>query len=84
MSDAANLSCLELGERPFPASVQAIYYEGTAAEWAALKAQNNAVSESGTPPDPFGEAVIYYFSENPPAAAGNFWRYVDGVPTVWA
>lgn len=78
-------SLKELGERPFPASVQAIFYEGTAAEWAALKAQNNAVGEGGTTlKNPFGEAVIYYFSENPPAAAGNFWRYSDGVPTVWA
>ena len=25
----------------------------------------------------------YYYSENHPTEEGNFWRYVDGVPTVW-
>ena len=29
------------------------------------------------------EATRYYYSENKPAAEGNYWHYVDGVPTIW-
>ena len=28
-------------------------------------------------------ATIYYYSETQPTAEGNYWHYVDGVPTVW-
>ena len=27
--------------------------------------------------------VIYYYSETQPQTDGNFWRYVNGVPTAW-
>ena len=27
--------------------------------------------------------TVYYLSENAPETEGNFWHYVDGVPTVW-
>ena len=26
---------------------------------------------------------VYYYSEDPPQESGKYWRYVDGVPTVW-
>ncbi len=28
-------------------------------------------------------ATKYYYSETQPTTAGNYWRYVDGVPTEW-
>lgn len=27
--------------------------------------------------------TVYYYSEIEPATPGNYWRYVEGVPTVW-
>ncbi len=28
-------------------------------------------------------ATRYYYSETTPTEAGNYWHYVDGVPTPW-
>ena len=53
-----------------------IYYEGTAEEWANIKVEIVNGDENG-------ELPLYYYSETQPTAAGNYWRYVDGVPTVW-
>ena len=27
--------------------------------------------------------TIYYYSETQPTTSGNYWRYVNGVPTAW-
>ena len=27
---------------------------------------------------------LYYYSENEPSAKGNYWHYVDGIPTIWS
>jgi hypothetical protein len=29
------------------------------------------------------DATWYYYSETKPTVQGNYWHYVDGVPTVW-
>lgn len=28
-------------------------------------------------------ATVYFYSESAPVRSGNFWHYVEGVPTVW-
>ena len=28
-------------------------------------------------------SYFYFYSENEPASDGNYWHYVDGVPTIW-
>lgn len=33
--------------------------------------------------DSLTSAEWYYYSEEEPAEAGNYWHYVDGVPTIW-
>ena len=33
--------------------------------------------------DEIKNATIYFYSETPPTQPGNYWRYVDGVPTPW-
>ena len=30
------------------------------------------------------KAQKYYYSENAPTTSGNYWHYVEGVPTVWS
>ena len=52
-----------------------VYYQGTAAEWALVEIASNN--------EPLRSATCYYYSETEPAASGNFWHYVGGVPTVW-
>ena len=33
--------------------------------------------------DEIKNATIYFYSETAPTEPGNYWRYVDGVPTPW-
>ena len=56
-------------------SLTDVYYTGTAAEWAAISIGLNNT--------PLTNATRYYYSETQPTTEGNFWRYVDGVPTPW-
>lgn len=85
-------SLKNLGPRPFEScdALSKIYYEGTETAWKALKAQNNEVDilpdgrqTPVTLQQAFSHATIYCFSANMPQEAGNYWRYVDGKPTVW-
>jgi len=56
-------------------SLETVFYEGTANEWGFISIGNyNSQLTSAT---------RYYYSETEPSAEGNFWRYVDGVPTIW-
>lgn len=50
--------------------VEKVLFKGTAEEWANV----SAAFPNG--------AVCYYYSEEEPSE-GNYWRYVNGVPTVW-
>ncbi len=54
-----------------------IYYTGTAAEWLEISIGNHSYSGG------FNTATRYYYSASEPAESGNFWHYVDGVPTAW-
>jgi hypothetical protein len=41
------------------------------------------VSSYTGPEIDFGSATVYYYVEQQPAESGNYWHYVDGVPTPW-
>ena len=60
-------------------SLTSIYYAGTAEEWSA----DNVGPEN----TPLTSATVYYYSkeltDEQKADGNNYWRYVDGVPTVW-
>ncbi len=63
--------------------LEAVYYNGSEAEWESVAANVKGSNE-------LLSAVRYYYSETAPALnaegtayAGNFWRYENGVPTVW-
>jgi len=57
------------------ANLTTIYYEGTEIEWSKIivEPQNK----------PLVSADICYYSETQPTTVGNYWHYVDGVPTKW-
>jgi len=73
-------SVVLIGENAFRGVVlEAVYYCGSESDW-----ENIEISEDGD----YGNAQLnnatrYYYSENPPTVAGNWWHYVDDVPTVW-
>ena len=59
-------------------NLTSVYYGGTAEDWA-----NIAI---GTYNEDLTNATRYYYVENEvdvPQDGGNYWHYVDGVPTAW-
>jgi hypothetical protein len=57
-------------------SLTKVFYKGTADGWAN-------VSIDSMLNDSILSATVYYYCEATPTSEGNFWHYVDGVPTVW-
>ena len=61
------------------------YYHGTQSQWEQI--QIVGINADGG--SIFGDnieiknATIYFYSETEPTQLGNYWRYVDGVPTPW-
>lgn len=65
----------------FERYISRIYYKGTAEDWARINIDYGVT---------FAGAKRYYYSETEPelnaegtAYNGNYWHYVDDVPTVW-
>ena len=56
-------------------ALQTVYYRGDAEAWEAISI--------GSSNEDLTLATRYYYSESAPTVKGNFWHYVDGVPTVW-
>jgi hypothetical protein len=53
----------------------AVFYGGTdSVAWETI-----AIGNSN---QPLTNATIYYYAELNPGVTGNYWRYVDGVPTI--
>ncbi len=52
-----------------------IYYTDTEEKWMTI-----AIDSFNSP---LIYATRYYYSETQPTTLGNYWRYVDGVPTAW-
>ena len=59
--------------------IKSVYYNGSAEEWS------NVIIDGGFGDNQyFIDANPYYYSETKPTTKGNFWHWVDGVPTVWS
>ena len=52
-----------------------IYYGGDASDWSGIWIGDDNEKLTG--------ATIYYYSETQPTSAGNWWHFVDNVPTAW-
>jgi hypothetical protein len=57
-------------------NINTVYYTGTAVEWNEISIDSNGNY-------PLISASRYYYSESEPTTSGNYWHYVDGVPTKW-
>ena len=56
-------------------SLANVYYFGDQDDWDTITIDSLNV--------PLENATRYYYSQSTPTTKGNFWRYVDGVPTPW-
>ena len=56
-------------------SLTTVYYGGTASEWDEITIDSSNSNLTS--------ATRYYYSETAPTVAGNYWHYVNGVPTKW-
>ena len=56
--------------------ISGVYYKGDADEWAKVQTGTSCFGYTTSVP-------IYYYSDNEPAESNKYWRYVNGVPTVW-
>lgn len=59
-------------------SLTSVYYGGTQEDWENIDIDTGNTNLTS--------ATRYYYVENEsdlPADNGNYWHYVDGVPTVW-
>ena len=56
-------------------NLEVVYYLGTSNDWfmVSIGRFNYALSSDN----------VYFYSAELPQSAGNYWRYVDGVPTIW-
>ena len=55
--------------------LESVYYMGSGSDWNSIIIKyNNTELENAT---------IYYYTETEPTTEGNWWHYVDGVPTPW-
>ena len=56
-------------------NIERVFYKGTAEEWAnvTIGPTNGEITDAAT----------YFYSETEPTAEGNFWHYVNGIPTAW-
>ncbi len=59
-----------------------IYYMGTLADWKGVDLNESGMFVIGDN-KVIREAELYCYSESEPTTKGNFWHYVDGVPTKW-
>lgn len=54
-----------------------IYYGGNQWEWNHINLNVNYGNHA------LLDAKCYFFSEKKPTTTGNYWHYVNGVPTKW-
>lgn len=57
-------------------SLSTVFYCGNESEWSQIE-----ISSYGN--DALVHARRYYYSQNRPKTLGDYWHYVNGVPTIW-
>ncbi len=59
----------------YDSKLEKIFYEGSEGDWDKITIMSNN--------EMVNAAFKYYYSETKPEDTGNYWHYVNGVPTVW-
>ena len=58
-------------------ALEKVYWEGTESSW-------NGYKDTAVIGDFPSSTTAYFYSESTPTKSGNFWRYVNGIPKIWA
>ena len=56
-----------------------VFYMGSVAQWVELEEATNGFYMN----EPLAICPLYFYSETAPTEEGNYWHYVDGIPTPW-
>ena len=82
-SDCENLESIVIGSNVTDirygafskTNLNSVFYKGSEIGWEniTIDMDNSVLSK----------ATIYYYSENQPTEEGNYWHYVNNIPTVW-
>ena len=75
-------------------NLKTFYFTGTEQEWENIEIDRKPYGKFGYQPAVEAEArkildawesrlTVYFYSETKPTEEGNYWHYVDGVPTKW-
>ena len=60
-----------------------VYYHGTETQWKQVEIAGRDTTSMIGGNKTLLSTPIYFYSETPPTEPGNYWHYVDGVPTPW-
>ena len=88
IGEGAFYDCLSLTSITIPNSVTSIgenafydcvnldkaFYAGSVDEWFSISVGSG---------NDYLENSVYFYFEDEPTGLGNYWHYVDGVPTIW-
>ena len=58
-------------------ALKTIFDKKSYSEWSSMKPKGE------TDGDEYGEEYIYFYSQGRPQGNGNYWHYVNDVPTIW-
>ena len=75
-------------------NLNTFYYRGTEDDWKEIRINRNMPAIGFVDPETIdkenekiaeweSKLTVYFYSEDAPTEEGNFWHYVDGVPTKW-
>lgn len=70
-------SVTSVGENAFGgcSALSVVFYTGSTAEWSRIIIASNNTKLTG--------ATRCYYSASEPTSKGNYWHYINGVPTIW-
>ena len=69
-------SVVSIGENVFWGcdSLRYVFYQGSKYDYSMIDINTNCG---------YDISLVYFYSETAPSEAGNYWHYVDDVPTIW-
>ena len=69
-------SVTSIGKHAFSVcdNLDKVFYAGSVDEWFSISVGNGNEDLKNS---------VYYYSEEEPTRLGDYWHYVDGVPTIW-
>ena len=68
-------SLTSIANNVFDGCINEVYYCGTSDEWSNISIGNNNIN--------INNASIFYYSESDPLSYGQYWHYVEDVPSLW-